>query len=1107
MANASSNVKSLIRRFELLASYSSVPNVRSDLLVSSTYQIQRQQQGRPHTQLGDIQELEGPKVRNNSEIQRAERTRQLRRISSEVALMSTSGYMGLPSLQPQGMGGNGSTLQPPAGSAVKPRSPYNTLTRAETLLPGDTKGSLDRPAELTTEVGDSSAKKADCGSAMHCTSAPRLALRRLGQSVKRKASFFIEQGQKQDELPIRKSPPPKRLFGASGENMGKKVSRKVMEKVEAVSKVSEDQRRSLVVVSRFESNREGEKRSSGDGANDNTLTGAGTGAAMLPLRRGRSSATETERESVGTGLSSSWSSTSYPLIAPTIPPVMRGMPSKFIHSLLRRSIKLPAAIDGPADSSEHVAHKSGPQRTPEVKQVPAILQRGNSSTATLLAVGGSKPGSIAEQGSLRSKKSGKPWRNWPEASRKGMDGVGEMNDGDESGTIGKKRTTQPKVSVKSLIARFRHTDSVGKTGGSDLRAYRLLNREPDRSLEVQFDEENDKDWDGGAEIEGSKRENGSFRWKPKRNISIRASLKTSSGIGEQRRARSATYTFVSEQETGYEFEEDGAHTEHSSGHFRHGQKQPKLYLHLGSGRGSFGLRIAPKNEEFGEADEEEGRQDIGNYNARKRSERESISAMPRPHRGTGGDVRSRQESDDESSETGFNPPSLTSIDTIATTKNSLGSHRQSYTYASDDERSQDDGGTSGYHTAVNEQRWSRSSREFSHGYTSGPESGRWYKIPKQLGQVVVGPVSTASMGMSVRQGPQQLTQPIYRYQAYQPLKPLQPIVVYDVEVQGQIGGSNVERAGRSQHLEAYRGTPAPEGFISRKRAGEKQNLSEEEESGLSGSGLSGEGMSQDGKLEDEESDSSPATDELGYVYVDNDEVKGEGPSEVLSNSDSEKDHYTEVGSVEEYEEREEEISDHEEYTVAGETVQAFTTRSATLSAQRTSLPCGDISSEHELTTTLVLNNYANTDYRHHKRHLGSMSQQVNGTVTRPLRRAHDDDPGPYPAPRTVSAARRMMRQHEAAMRVVGTILFDGVDMLSELNDIEVVGFANGSLSGEEELDKGREWEELMEEEESEEMVRVKLPVRGIPISGRVMQPKAKNYAMRVAIEKFVLACG
>ena len=91
------------------------------------------------------------------------------------------------------------------------------------------------------------------------------------------------------------------------------------------------------------------------------------------------------------------------------------------------------------------------------------------------------------------------------------------------------------------------------------------------------------------------------------------------------------------------------------------------------------------------------------------------------------------------------------------------------------------------------------------------------------------------------------------------------------------------------------------------------------------------------------------------------------------------------------------------------------------------------------------------------------------------------------------------------MRVVGTVLFDGVSMLSELEDIEVVGFGNGSLSREEGLDKGREWEELMEEEESEEVVRVKLPVRGITISGKVVQPKAKNYVMRVAIEKFVLA--
>ncbi|KAF8436388.1 hypothetical protein BGX38DRAFT_93492 [Terfezia claveryi] len=1089
MAIPSSNVKSLIRRFEILASYSSVPNVRSEFLVSPTYQVQRQQQGRPHTQLVDIQQLERVEGRNNSEIHSRERTlgqKQLRRGSSEVRLMSTSGYLGLPSLRPQGMGGNGSALQPPAGSAVKPRSLYNTLIRAETFLPGDTKGSQDGPAESTAGMGDRSVNKADCSSAMHCTSAPRLALRRLGQSVKRKASFFIEQSLKQDDLPIRKSPPPKRLFGVSGENMGRKVSRKVMGKVEDVRGFSEDGGRNLVMLSRSESNRE-EKRSSGDGTDDITLTGTVTEAVVLSLGRERSVATETERERVGTELSSSWSSTSYSLIRPTTPPVMREMPSKFIHSLLRRSLKPPAAIEGPANSGGNAAYKGGPRRAPEIKQVPAILKRGNSSTATFLAVGGSKPVSIAEQGSLRHNKSRIPWRNWSRASRKGMDGAGEVNDMYGSGTIRKKRITPPKVSVRSLIARFRQAGDVGKTGESDLGVYKVLNRESGRSVEVQFDEENDEDWGGRSEREGTKRENGSFRRRPWRSVSIRTFLGASSCAQAQQRKRSA---FVSEHATGV-----GAQTE-LSGHSWHDQKQPKPYLHPGSGTRSFMLRIAPKNEEFGETGEEA--EDIGNYNERKSSERGNIGAMSGPHSGTDG---SRRESGEESSEAEFSPPSLTSTDIMITTKNSS-AHRQSYTYTSAGERSQEDGGTRGYHTTANKQLWSRSSGEINHGYLSSSESGRWYKVPEHLGPAVEGSVSMASMGAPIRQGPQQLIQPVYRYQAYQSPKPLQPIVVYDVDVQGQIGNSNMGRAGRSQYLEAYRGTPAPEGFISRRRTGKKQELSEEEESGGFGSEMSGEGMSQDGKLEDEERDSSPATGELGYVYVDDDEVNGQGTDGELSNSDS--DHYTEVGSTEEYEEREEETSDHEECTAAGEVVLTSTT---TISAQRTSLPCGcDTSSELELTPPLVLNNYANTKYRHHKRHLGSTSQQANGVVTRPLRPVHGD-PGAYSTPRTASAARRMMRQHEAAMKVVGTILFDGVNMLNQLDDIEVMGFGNGSSSREEGLDKGREWEELMEEEESEEVVRVKLPVKGIPISGRVVQPKAKNYVMRVAIEKFVLACG
>jgi len=1044
MAASSSNVKSLIRRFELLASYSSVPNVRGEFLVNPTYQVQRQQQqqqGGLHTPLGDIQELERVEAQNTN-------NSGMKSSSSEVELMPTSGYF---SLWPQGYR---TVLQPPAGSAVKPRSSYNTLTRAETLFLGDFNGSLNGPAESTARVGDGSANKADCGSTTHCTSAPRLALRRLGQSVKRKASFFIEQSQKQDYLPIRKGPPPKQLFGGSGENMGKKVRRKVTEKVGTVRKASGDQTKGLVVVSRSVSNREGEKRSSEDGADDNIPTGTETGAVVLPLGRERSS-TESERESVGTGLSSNWSSTSYPLTAPMAPPVMRGIPSKFIHSLFRRSLKPPTATNGSADSCEYDADNGISQRLREIKQVPVILQRGNSSTATLQAVGGSKPGSIAEQESLRGKKSRKLWRNWSEASRKGMDGVGEMAGRD---TIRKRRITPSKVSVRSLIARFRQAESVGQMCEGDRGVYRTLNMEPDRS---------------------------------------RTSLKTQSVVGEQRRARNA---FVDIECAG-----------HSSGHAWHGQKQPKPYLHSGSGRRPIKLRIALKNEEFWETDEEEEpeRQDIGNYDEREGSERGSIGAMSRSHSDTGGDVRSIRESDDESSGTEFIPRSLNSTDTIVTTKNSSGSQKQSsIVYTSNDER---DGSTSRDLTVVNVQRWSRNSGEINHGYISDSASGGWYKISKQLGLVVAGSVNTAGMGMAIRQNSQQLIRPIYRYQAYQPPKPLQPIVVYDVDVRGQIGSSYIGRAGRSQHVEAYRGTPAPGGFISRRRTGDKQGLSEEEGSGGSesgsgsGSGMSGEGMPQGGGV-GEESPSSLATDELGYIYVDDSEDKGEGPDEVLSDSDSERSHYTGVRSADEYGEPEGEINDYEEYTVAEEAVQTSTTRETTLSAKGTSLFRDGILSELELTPPLVLNGYGNTNYHHHKRHLESTSQQASSIVTRPPRPAYEN-PGPYSTSQATSTARRLMRQHEAAMRVVGTILFDGVDMLNELGNIEVVGFGDGSSGRREGLDKEREWEELMEEQENEVVVRVKLPVRGIPISGGVVQPKAKNYVVRVAIEKFVLACG
>lgn len=1103
-ASTSANVKSLIKRFEFLASYSSVPNVRSSFLNGTSLQRRPYTQQAHYSQqttlnpsnirkdlLDQIQvDSQRPGQLEQEEegvLQERQTQRQLTRISSEVGPMSLSGYLGLSGILPQNIR-SGEQLSPI--SLAKPRSSFNNLTPQESLVLKMSSNNVKTSYESVAEVG----QDARDGGSIQCTSASRLALRRLGQSVKRKASFFIEQSQKQEDLPIRKSPPPKRLFGADGENMGRKVSKKVMDKVATVRRVNAEENRGMIVQEEWR--RERENRSSGDGAADNTSFAAG----VERLTTGTDESTGTSQKSEGTEASSSWSSAGYFLIAPVTPPVLKNMPSQFIHNLLRRSLKQSVArADPQVDKDEQLAYKGSPGEILENGQDPGLPNRYNDPTKTLLTGGCPKAVSNAQQGLMKNQKLRKAWRNWVRSSSKGVDGSGDAGELDEmkrNGTARKIGITPPKVSVKSLIAKFRQAESDGHIRKGEIEHQVSSRRESYNSVEVQFSEETGNDHQRGQAVKAVRgRNKESLTNKLRRSISIRTSIRSPSDAGEPMRAQSAIYTFVSEQIVDV--------VEHFRTPSRQSPKQPKPYeLHSGNGRRSFRLKIALQNEEVGDIDGKEESAGLKHYDDRRNRKQRSIGTMSRSPNCPNRDAESRRDSN-EYSGTDCSPPSLTSTDTIVTTKISSGSQRHSYTYTSDDERylTQEGDETNESVTALNEQRWSGNSDEYADGSLSGSEGGMWDESSKQRD---VFPEGALDVSTPVEQRPRQMIRPVYTYQAYQDPIPLQPMIMHHVNVQGQYSGAT----GVGGLGEGYRRTPAPEGFVMwRRTSGE----------GIEQEGNQRNGMGDDRLLEEErldedsdEYDSVETGDKLGYVYINDDETEGEKPYEVLSNNTSER---GDDGDIEG--EGAEDVDEFGgEYELHEDALRPTMVPPGPLTSHQTSLRGGMNTREHELTPPLV--NYTNTtsNHRHHKRRLISTSPHVN-KILRPVRSVHEDDSGPYPTARTASAARRLSRQHEAASMIVSTVLFDGVDMLEELDGVEVIGMGNVETSermgmGEllrDKWEKEREWEELMEEEENVDKVKVKLPVRGVPVCGRLLQPKPRNLVLRGEIERFVSAWG
>lgn len=161
---------------------------------------------------------------------------------------------------------------------------------------------------------------------------PMVSLRKFGQSVKRKASFFIEASQRAEELPTRKSPPPKRVWGENPQRRGSKRNSKVNDP-EAAGKrhsilvyqdspqeSSENDR--LQIEATFD-----DERSSRDGADDKL------GSVDSTTRTAGSDFQRRSREVEA----SIRKSTSMQLQTQPTPPVIRKVSSQFIRSLLRQS--------------------------------------------------------------------------------------------------------------------------------------------------------------------------------------------------------------------------------------------------------------------------------------------------------------------------------------------------------------------------------------------------------------------------------------------------------------------------------------------------------------------------------------------------------------------------------------------------------------------------------------------------------------------------------------------------------------------------------------------------------------------------------------------------
>lgn len=987
------NVKSLIRRFELLASCASVPDVTKAYLRAGGYMIsaQRQQQVK-----SDITSLRtGEKAIGIAQDIHAEGQQELvRRLLGATSKMASSGLLEctLESIPPH----------LPLPLVTKPHSLYNTITETEKtckLSPDDDDGESTGGSNIGCALA----------STQHCASGPRQVLRRLGQTVKRKASFFLEQSQKLDDLPIRKSPLPRRSFG-SGENVGKKVSKKVMEKVDAVRRASGDFWRREASIRDEEWPEVRNNQHIGDGENDGNGAEAGE-VVVLAREDGTGISMTAGQKSITTECSCSSSSASYPLISPTTPSVMKEIPPVFIDSLLNRSIRPTGSIAGTADTKELIFYKIGPGRTPEIKQVPVNLERGMSFTGTLLTTDESKSPPLTGKAYFKSFKLTKTWQDFSGVGRStGGDRIlRDMHRGD--GITRRKRITPYKVNVKSLIAKFRQVDAAVDIDSRKLQ-YRALGKAQNGSVETQFNK-------NSGVNEGAAKDR---IWKvtPKRSFSIKKYMRLE---GVQ-----TTRSFILKK-TEIKCDRRRGHRNETS---LHGQPS-KEHLLSGSGRGSI---IAPESSECDSLDADED-QKSGEDESTFRASENEMSHSPNSNADVVGAW------DFDSTQTGNGTSSLTSTDTIITRKNSSISHRRFCDSPEEYVEPKVEGvaGRNEYENIGREPRWSQSSWRSLYDYSQVIEnscSENWNKAGSQ----------------------KDFIQPEY--------------VNESRKLHAQLPGNGCGGMGRSGNT--YRGTPAPAEFITRK----EEDVDVASYSTFSSSSEAGERVQH-------------LAQRGGYLLQDEIEMQS---------IYSEQDPGWEVpnrGILDEYDvdTRSGEDGDvmKEEALVSSETA-------ASTSPDSRILPIAVEGTPLELTLPLLLNN--TSLQRHHHRAHGILTRQHVGGICVP----GEEDSGSYPIPRTASAARRLIRQHEAAVTVMNTVLWDGMGGLKSLAgiDVQITGAEPEwkrwrKMEGiwEYEYEYGREQEMWGEERK----IGVVLPVRGVPID-KVIVPKPRNLVLKRVIERAVL---
>ncbi|KAI5797489.1 hypothetical protein DFH27DRAFT_562548 [Peziza echinospora] len=692
--SAHTNVKSLIRRFESLSSYRSVPS----LTVSTATEPA----------------AAGPTARVH------------RRASS--AIMAAQHLPSSPSLFPAS-----STFPPRLRTSQSPRDIVVSKATA---------------AKSSLEFEDNASQQC---------SGPRLALRRISQSVKRKASFFIEHSQKAEDLPTRKSPPPKRLFG---ENLGRKVSKKVMEKFD-VQRIGRQRNRlpsSGLKDFKFEEEEwdstpevEGtHKRSSGDGAGDiGTTTETVHPSTSEDMSRGSQ-----ERSSFATDESSTWSSTSYPLRAPATPPVMKRVPKQFVQNL-RHGGPSGAGTTSASIAQDLPVYQAGPQRTPEVRNVPARLRRGESNAAQILP--GSECTTISSRSSSSSRRSThdsdrrKRWPRWkkPASQPRKIENTHAVLPPPQPTSA--KKITPPKISVRSLIAKFKGVELAAEPSPS-------IQRQPRNRVELQFEEPSATNDMGDG----------------RRSLSIRTYST------DPRRARTSAFTFVTPADP------DGAqYSGHSTNNADNARSHRKTQLPARKSIRSFMLEISAENNGGS------SREDLGQYGETD-GEHHTLIDGPLSHKDEELGAVPRLGSRSSSSLYTGTPPSLTTADTINSRKRSS-QLRRVY-------RGDISGEDSGFSIIGDSEI--RLGTGLSGFLTA--EDSEIYTLSSQATPDDTRKAGSSRMSGTLMQST--LKKPAYDYQAY---KPPEPAAVYTPHALRPL--SDLRKSA------AYKGTPAPASFLRKSR--------------------------------------------------------------------------------------------------------------------------------------------------------------------------------------------------------------------------------------------------------------------------------------------------